>query len=71
MFNSSTVVVHEHRAQARAGRDLLPIGRLMRFVAGAGLIAAAILTGFQLVSSPGQIDLTVAAFLGARSHTPV
>jgi hypothetical protein len=63
MFSSPTVVVHEHREQARVGRDLLPVGRLMRFVAGAGLIAAAILTGFQLVSSPGQIGLAIAALL--------
>jgi hypothetical protein len=65
MFNSPSAL-HEHLDQARVGRDLLPIGRLMRFVAGALLVAAAVLTGFQAVSSPRQLGLAIVAFAVSR-----
>jgi len=71
MFNSSPGV-RAHLDQSRVGRDLLPIGRLTRIVTGALLVAAAILTGFQVVSSPGQIGLAIAAFLvSALAYTVV
>jgi hypothetical protein len=61
MFNSP-VAVHQQLDQA-SGATCCPMGRLMRFVAGAVFVAAAFLTGFQLVSSPGQLAIAIAAFL--------
>ena len=69
MINSLT---REQLNQARVGRDLLPIGRLMRFVAGAMFIVAAILTGFHLLGSPEQVGVAIAAFVvSALAYTAV
>jgi len=51
------------RDQARVGRDLLPVGRLIRIVAGLALLATSVLSGLQFAGSPGVLGGIAAVFI--------
>jgi hypothetical protein len=69
-MSASLTPTRQRLEQARIGRDLLPIGRLMRVVAGLSLLAAAFLTGSQLAKSGGQSNQALAAFaISAVAYT--
>jgi len=51
------------REQARVGRDLLPVGRAVRLVAGLALLAATVLSSLQFGDSPGLLGGIAAVFV--------
>jgi len=51
------------REHARVGRDLLPVGRSIRVVAGLALLAATVLSALQFTGSPGLLDGIAAVFI--------
>jgi hypothetical protein len=59
-MSSIASTVREH---ARVGRDLLPVGRSIRVVAGLALLAASVLSARQLGGSPGLLGGIAAVFV--------
>lgn len=59
-MSSLTSTAREH---ARVGRDLLPVGRSSRVVAGLALLAATVLSGLQFSGSPGLLGGIAAVFV--------
>src|SRR5215831_15276249 len=51
------------REPARVGRDLLPVGRSVRLVAGLALLAATVLSSLQFGGSPGVLGGIAAVFV--------
>jgi Family of unknown function (DUF6410) len=51
------------REQARLGRDLLPVGRSIRFLAGLGLLATTVLRALQFSDSPSVLGGIAAVFV--------
>jgi len=51
------------REHARVGRDLLPVGRSIRVVAGLALLAATVLSALQFTGSPGLLGGIAAVFI--------
>jgi hypothetical protein len=51
------------REHARVGRDLLPVGRSIRIVAGLALLATTVLTSLQFGGSPGVLVGIAAVFV--------
>src|SRR5579862_9611778 len=49
--------------QARIGRDLLPVGRSVRIVAGLALLASTVLSSLHFGGSPSVLGATAAVFV--------